>query len=493
MGKNRLGQWVSQIIPYIMLLIILLFPFSAKASTTVGEIEYDDNSLTPTEQQAGSSGGGINLNPLDWDWGSIGGAIGDFVDGVIDGAIDLWDGFLDFLGEVGQMFVDLWDSLPDWAKDLIITIGIIVAVVAGIVLLVVGGIISVAVAVVAAVVAIIAGIVYFAMYGGTDAFNPLHAAIWIVGGALAGGLLAFAVEAGAIGLLLQGLRTGLGYAGLGLRTAFQFIWTRGLVPAFQAIRAGIQFAWARGIVPAFQAIRTGIQAAWTRGIVPAFQAIRTAIQTTWATRILPFLQSIKTAFGSFLAANGGWAGLLKIGFVSSGVSIGFDLLTGETDIKKVFVNATIAFFGGIFGAGVWTKIRSLSGFFKRFGLVIYSGTIGSGLEVVRQWIIGDGINWAEVGIGALVFGTLIPAKYWMAGLSQAFQKTSIPDFMEKFATKFITNFYKDIIYWNDPKTHPDNGLRNYLNSWTDFINNVKFEFTSGYKNWMWKLFKIHIP
>ncbi|KRG09373.1 hypothetical protein ACA29_23195 [Lederbergia galactosidilytica] len=341
MGKNRLIQSISQIIPYIMLLIILLFPFTANASTTVGDIEYDDNSLTPTEQQAGSSGGGINLNPLDWDWSSIGDAIGDFVDGVIEGAIDLWDGFLDFLGEIGQMLADLWDSLPDWAKDLIITIGIIVAVVAAIVLLVVGGIISIAVAVVAAVVAIIAGIIYFALYGGTDAFNPLHAALWIVGGGVNRRINCVCCSSRRCWTITSRFAIWNRKNWYWFTGCFSiYLWSRGLVPAFQAGRAALQFAWARGIVPAFQAIRTGIQAAWTRGIVPAFQAIRTAIQTTWATRILPFLQSMKTAFSGFLAANNGWMGLLKVGISGSVVSVFFDIsigvMTGVNGISKVW-------------------------------------------------------------------------------------------------------------------------------------------------------------
>ncbi|KRG09372.1 hypothetical protein ACA29_23190 [Lederbergia galactosidilytica] len=158
------------------------------------------------------------------------------------------------------------------------------------------------------------------------------------------------------------------------------------------------------------------------------------------------------------------------------------------------VNAVVAFFGSVFGAGLWTRVRNVVGW-KRLGWILYGGGVGTGLEILKQWVMGDGINWTNVGISALVFGTLVPLNRWTAGLNipEWLEKSQIIDFAKKFPSKFLTDFYKDIIYWNNPDAHPDNGLRNYFNAWGDFINNIKYEFSSGYKNWMWKLFKIHIP
>src|SRR5690606_9739990 len=232
-------KWASRMLKSLMLLLLLVsFPVSTLASSNVGDIEYEKNSLTPTEQQAGGHNGGISLNPLDWNWKKIGEFFKDIYDKVIEGAKIGYQEFIKFIEKVGEMIAAAWDALPDWVKDLIVTIGIIIAVVAVIALLVVGGIITIAVGIVAAIAAVVAGIVYFAMYGGTDAFNPLHAAAWIIGGALAGGLLAFAVETGAMAAFLTWsgniIRVGIGKLGLAISAGWRFVMTRALVPAFHA-------------------------------------------------------------------------------------------------------------------------------------------------------------------------------------------------------------------------------------------------------------------
>ncbi len=483
MADSSNYRTTSHMIKTVMLLVFLLFnPGASTAASTVGDIEYDNNGLTPTEQQGGSSNG-INLNPLDWDWGQIGEIALDGLKELWDGAVDVWDGFVDFLSDVGGMIGDIWESMPDWAQDLIITIGIVVAAVVVIALLVVAGVVTVIVGIVAAIAAIIAGGIYFAIHGGTDSFNPLHAAAWIFGSALAGGLLAFAIETGAMAVFLSSTWNGIRFLGgkllLGLRLGWQFTWNKVLVPAFQGIRLFLQFTWSKGLVPVFQGIRLFLQFTWTHGLVPAFRMIA-------------------TGFRGLLAANNGWMGLLKTGMSGSLVSLAFDgvmgFMTGEWDMKAILLNAAFGFFGAVLGAGLWTRVRGVTGW-SRLGWISYGGAVGTGLELLKQWVAGDGINWVDVGITALVFGTLIPLSRWTAGLniSETMDKFKIIDFAEKFPSKFLSGLYKDIIYWNNPDAHPDNNLKDYYHSWGDFINNFKFEFTTGYKNWMWKVFRIYIP
>ncbi|HLU21208.1 hypothetical protein [Lederbergia graminis] len=463
MRDRKIIQKLLHVNKAFMLLLMFMFMVpSISLASNVGEIEYDDNQLTPTEQQAGGSGNGFNWNPFDWDWNSIGEFIGGVIDGIVEGVVNAIDAMINFLTSLGQMLRDLWDSLPDWAQDLIITIGLIVAVVVAVVVLIAVGVVGVVVGVIAIVVAAIAGIVYYVMYGGTDAFNPLHAAAWIFGGALAGGLVAFLAQAGilttAFTAALNGLRFVGGYIGLGARSAWSFIFTRGLLPAFHAVTNG---ARALGL--------------WFR-----MQTVKTILITNL-----------------YRFAHGGWLGLGRhifgIGLKGAGVSVAFDVImstiSGNWDFKAMGVNAVIGFFGSILGVGLWTRVRQAVRW-ERIGWLFYGAGIGAGLEIFKQFMMGKGLNWENVGISTLVWSTLIPMNLWVS-------KTGLTglavDLAKKFPGKYITDFYKDVIYWNSPDKHPDNGLKNIWNGAVDTYNNFRFTFSTGFKNWVFRMFRIYIP
>ncbi|MBS4220623.1 hypothetical protein KHA96_20205 [Bacillus sp. FJAT-49711] len=447
-------KWASRMLKSLMLISLLFsVPVTTMAASNVGDIEYENNSLTPTEQQAWGNNGGISLNPIDWNWKKIGDFFKDILDKTIEGAKIGWHAFTKFLSDVGEMIASAWDALPDWVKDLIVTIGIILAAIAIIALLVVGGVITIAVAIVAAIAAIIAGIVYFALYGGTDAFNPLHAAGWIFGAAIAGGLLAFAVETGAMAAFLTWsgniLRVGIGKVGLALSTGWRFVMTRALVPAFQATVNAM-----RGI------------SIWLR-----FQAAKGLLITNL-----------------YRFAHGGWMGLAKhifgIGLKGAGVSVAFDLITGNWDPKSIGINAVFGFFTALLGVGLWTRVREAAKW-ERIGWLAYSGGIGAFLEGAKQLVTGNGLNWGNIGISTLVWGSLIPMNLWLnkAGISGI-----LVDLAKKFPTKFFTDTYKDVIYWNNPDTHPENRLKNMWNSYVDACNNFKHDVSTGFKNLYERLF-----
>ncbi|MCJ8008764.1 hypothetical protein ACFFF5_10760 [Lederbergia wuyishanensis] len=448
-------DWASRLLKSLMVLTLLLVsvPATTIAASNVGDIEYEKNSLTPTEQQIGGHHGGISLNPVDWNWKKIGDFFKDILDKSIEGVKTGWKAFTEFLSKVGELIASAWDALPDWVKDLIVTIGIILAVIAVIVLLVVGGIITVAVAIVAAIGAIIAGVVYFLLYGGTDAFNPLHAAGWIFGGALAGGLLAFAVETGAMAAFLTWsgniIRFGIGKLGLALSTSWRFVMTRALVPAFHAT----------------------MNAARAVGLWFRLQVAKGLLMTNL-----------------YRFVHGGWVGLAKhifgIGLKGAGVSLAFDFVTGNWDPKSMGINAVFAFFTSLVGVGLWTRVNQAVKW-ERVGWLIYGAGTGAALEVGKQFVKGEGINWGNVGISSLVFGTLIPMNMWInkAGLSGL-----LVDFAKKYPPKFLTETYKDIIYWNSPDMHPDNRLKNIWNGYVDAWNNFKYECSAGVKYWYQRLF-----
>ncbi|MCR2823706.1 hypothetical protein [Lederbergia panacisoli] len=447
-------KWFSRMLKSFMLLLLLVtVPVTTLAASNVGDIEYENNSLTPTEQQAWGHHGGISLNPVDWNWKKIGDFFKDILDKTIEGAKIGWHAFTKFLSDVGEMIASAWDALPDWVKDLIVTISIILAAIAVIALLVVGGIITIAVAIVAAIAAVIAGIIYFALYGGTDAFNPLHAAGWIFGAAIAGGLLAFAVETGAMAAFLTWsgniLRVGIGKVGLALSTAWRFVMTRALVPAFQVT------------MNAVRAVGLWFRLQVAKGLL--------------MTNLYRFV-------------HGGWLGLAKhilgIGLKGAGVSVAFDIVTGNWDPKSMGINAVFAFFTSLVGVGLWTRVNQAVKW-ERVGWLIYGAGTGAVIEAGKQFVKGEGMDLGGIGISSLVFASLIPMNMWInkAGISGI-----LVDFAKKYPPKFLTQTYKDILYWNNPDIHPDNRLKNMWNGYVDAWNNFQYEVSASFKYWCQRLF-----
>lgn len=391
----------------LALLFTLLLPFSPVYGDS--SIEYDDNGLTPTEQQEGNSGG-FGWNPLGWDWSGVGDFFGDLWDGFVDGLSSAWEGTVDFFSNLGDMMADLWNALPDWAQDLIITVGLILGVAIAAVLLVVAGVISVAVAVVAVVAAAIAGIIYYALYGGTDAFNWMHAAGWIFGSALVAGLATFAVTSIGLGTIwagiksfgamlgswiargLSGIWSGLrwlgGKAWGGLRWLGGAIWTgiraagRGIAWLAGKAWGGLKWLGSKmwGVLkPAGSWVWTFIKANATAGLVSALASMaidgfkyfvlgESMTLGNFVTNTLlsalfgfvggPIAGNIKVAFqarswGQLV----GWAGLT--GLLAGANNLLGDLFKGEASWHS-FVSGTLA---GLFGAPFASSLSDVGGGF----------------------------------------------------------------------------------------------------------------------------------
>ena len=445
MKQQKFFRKTGHIVRSILLLMVLLFISQPTlAASNVGDIEYDDNSLTPTEQQSG----GIVGHPPEtggWDWGSVGDWLKNILDTVLDGVATAWDAIISFFAEVGQMIQDVWDSMPDWAKDLIITIGLIVAVVIAAVILVVAGVISVVVAVIAVVIAAIAGIIYYAMYGGTDAFNPWHAAAWIFGGALAGGGIALLAEAGLLS------------AGLG------FLW-RGITSI--AGRIGLKFrgAWLFAVE------------GWA-GEIQAFRMLM-GMFNTWVGR--------KLAWSLFV--RGGWSGLLgrlaTFGFWNSAIGTSFTfiygLATGEpATFQQLFASAITGFLGGVTFAGFWNRFMQAGKLGRTLWALAGSGA-GGLLAGLNGWISGDGFTWNNVLVGAAAWLAVGPMSVWFSKTSMS---NTILEVAFEYPKKIISNRLKDIMLWNDPEAHPDNWLRGIWDGMVNQYNNVLWHLDYVMRNW----------
>ena len=408
----------------IVIVIALLLPISTVLADS--DIEYDDNGLTPTEQQAGDSGGGFGWNPLGWDWSGVGDFFGDLWDGFVDGLSSLWEGTVDFFSNLGEMISDLWNSLPDWAQDLIITIGLVIGVAIAAVLLVVAGVISVAVAIVAIVAAAIAGAIYYALYGGTDAFNWMHATAWIFGSALVAGLAAFAVTSIGLGTIWSGIQSfgamlgswiarGVSSAWGSLRSLGGAIWT-GLRSAGSAIWSGLR---SFGIA-AWSSLRSLGGAIWT-GLRSAGSAIWSGLRTAGGA-IWTGLRTFGSWTWSFLKANamaGVWSSLASLGINY----IKYELGLQEFDPLAWVIDAGLAFGTGLIGGPVAGNIKAA--FLSRSwgqlaGWVGGAGFLGGTGNYLLEYFTNGNWDLSKfiVGGSAAILASPIPAS--LSGLGSGF-------------------------------------------------------------------------
>ncbi|WP_404453904.1 hypothetical protein LG329_04520 [Virgibacillus necropolis] len=427
-----------------VLLVSVIFP-AITINADLGEFEYDDGGLKPTEMQQGdTSPGDHNSGDTDigdadrpwWEKGwdklkEIGGDIKDtFIDvkdtviecgkdvgqcaqDIGDWAEDTWNDFADSVQE-------WWDGLPDFVQDLIKTVGAIIAVVAAIAALVALGVIGLVVGIVAAVGAIIAGIVYLIINGGTDNFSFMGVLTWSAGGALAGGLLSYF---GAGAAIMTGLRTsGRWLAGAGrnaLISGGKWIvgasrnalvaggrWLAGagrnIVGSFKSGMASAGRWIATTSRSALRGLKSFAGSAWRLGKSGATKLLnvyKAAFGYSWKT----FGNTVLYGYsGNFLyefanaGPNDSWLDIsLKAGIGTLGVLLGAPLGAGFIRSVRNIRNIKWGLLGKVAGAGGLT-----GGIANSIGALYANGAV-----TIEDFAIGAMVGIATLPVAGFAFAT----------------------------------------------------------------------------------------
>jgi hypothetical protein len=460
------------------IILCLLFSFVSVSPASVGALEYNKSQIKPTEMQANDSNSFWDFLPFDFGDGlkDTLKKVEKFFEPVIKALGDAVDWAANGIKSVG----DWWNSLDDWTKDLIYTILAVLAVVAvAVAAFVLLPFVGVALLVGAIIGAIVAGAFYFWKYGGTDTFG-WGVLAWAFGGAALGALGGWLYSIGAVGAMAGMLRAGLAR---GLTAALNGMRTFGgwLGQGLRYIGSGMRtFGGWIG-----QGLRTGVRylrsfAGWIGQGARRFGSFvgRNAMRFgRWAGARG---RAAFTAIGRFY---GGWGVFFKAVGIGAGVSfvwdVGSALVTGEQlNFGEIFrnmgINGFLAGIGGpipgkLFGAITSKSWGSLTGW------ATLSAGIGSASYSFTEYLDGS-FSVEDLIVGGIGGLIALPGSSAIAN--------ALGDFAEPITQpmgNFINSLTADVYYWNDPKSHPDNGLKDLYNKGLDKFNELHQSILNLYK------------
>jgi hypothetical protein len=438
------------------------------ALATGNTLDYEKSRIDATEQQENDTDSFWDFLPFDLGDGlsNLLDDVDKFFDPVINALKDAVDWVSDGINDIG----DWWDSLSDWTKDLIFTVIVVIAVIAvAVAAFFLLPFVGVALLIGAIIGAIAAGVFYFLKYGGTDAFGWSIIA-WVSGGAVLGALGGWLYSIGAFGTLAGLLRTGLsrglaavmngmrtfgGWLGQGLRTGARYLanglrtfagWLgQGLRTATRYVTSGLR-SFARWLG---QGLRTG----WR------FVSRTGARFGRWTVR------SGRTMFGAIGRFYGGWGAFGKSVGIGAAVSfvwdVGSTVLTGgEFDVleigRNMAINGLTAGIGGPIPGKLLSAITS-KGWGSLAGWSALSAGIGSASYGISEYF-GGSFTTEDLIVGGIGGIIALPGTASIAN--------ALGDFAEPITQpmgNYINSFTADLYYWNDPKAHPDNGLKSLYN------------------------------
>lgn len=319
----------SFVMLFMLFVGLLLGPsFSAAASTDT--LQFEDQRLSPTEQENGGSspgGGGsgsaddpgsVENGQKDNPVGDIFNKVGDFFGDAGDAVVDAWDyttekvsdgwGYTTgFATDAWNGVENWWNDLPPWVQDSIKTAGGIAAAGAVIAGLVAAGVIAAPIGIVAGAGALIGGGVYALLTAGTDNYSFL-------GSLLATGAGALSLGAGQAFLRPALMKAGATIFGVGFAEQFfaELIYSNATNTAFN-LRHGM-----------IESVSTGVTSLITLGLGAKVATASKLGKWGWGL----FGATVSGAFGSgveyFKEGSVGWddfavnfgAGLLLTRYVA---------------------------------------------------------------------------------------------------------------------------------------------------------------------------------
>jgi hypothetical protein len=460
------------------IILCLLFSFVSVSPASAGSLDYDKSQIKPTEMQAKDTGSFWDFLPFDFGDGlkDTFKKIEKFFKPVIKALGDA----IDWAAKGIKGLADWWESLDDWTKDLIYTIlavlAVVVVAVAAFFLL---PFVGVALLIGAIIGAIVAGAFYFWKYGGTDAFG-WGVLAWVFGGAALGGLGAWLYSIGAVGAMAGMLRAGLAR---GLTAALNGMRTFGgwLGQGMRYVGRGMRtFGGWLG-----QGLRTGARylrsfAGWIGQGARRFGSFVGRNVMRFGRWAAAKGRVAITAIGRFY---GGWGVFLKAVGIGAGVSfvwdVGTAVLTGEQlNFGEIFtnmgINGLLAGIGGPIPGKLLGAITSKS-WGSLTGWATLSAGIGSASYSFTEYLDGS-FTVEDLIVGGVAGLIALPGSSAIAN--------TLGDFAEPITQpmgNFINSLTADVYYWNDPKAHPDNGLKDLYNKGLDKFNELHQSILNLYK------------